>query len=172
MLDWFKPKMAPEGPVSFDFEIEIEAPPSDIYALVDFADPRNAQRQLGHSVEQGSDGPGNFILVMKQMRDAEFVMTVTDASAPVSFGYRCDARPRQGRLLWSAERYTIAEQEGGKCVVTLLVEAQFDEQLPQEEYVQHVGMMAAGCDIALEKLKIHAEQGTEAVREYERRQFA
>ena len=172
MLDWFKPKMAPEGPVTFDFEIEIEAPPGEIYALVDLADPRNAKRQLGHSLVQGPASPENFILVMKQMPDAEFVMSVTDAVAPTSYGIRCDPQPQQGRLQWSSENYTIAEKEAGKCLVTLVVEAQFDEPLPQEEYVQHIGMMASACDITLEKLKVHAEQGTEAVREYERLQFS
>lgn len=172
MLDWFKPEMAPEGPVTFDFETGIAAPAEEIYALVDFADPRNAKRQLGHSVAQGEAGPGNFILVIRQMPDAEFVLSVTDATAPSSYAYRCDPRPQQGRLQWSMERYTIADQGDGTCLVTLLVEAQFDEPLPQREYARHVGMMASGCDIALEKLKLHAEQGMEAVLEYERRQFA
>ncbi len=67
MFDWFKPKKAPEGPVTFDFETEIEAPASEIYALVDFADPRNAKRQMGHSVKRGEVAPGTFILIMKQM---------------------------------------------------------------------------------------------------------
>jgi hypothetical protein len=171
MFDWFKPKMAPEGPVTFDFETEIEAPASEIYALVDFADPRNAKRQMGHSVERGEGSRDTFVLIMKQMPDAEFVLSVTDATAPLNYGYRCDPRPQQGRLQWSAERYTIEDRGDGKCLVTLLVEAQFDEPMPQDEYAQHVGMMAAGCDMALEKLKLQAERGLEAVLEYERTQF-
>lgn len=171
MLEWLKPEAAPQGPVTFDFEVEIEAAAEDIYALVDFADPRHAKRQLGHSVEQLDAAPDVFALVMTEMPDAQFVQTVTEAAAPRSYAYRCDPRPQQGRLQWTHERFTIAPQDDGICLVTLLVEARFDEPLPVDEYTHHVTLMAMGCNAMVEKLKLHAEQGPEAVRAFERREF-
>ena len=51
MFGWFKKKPVPSGPITFDFDVLIERPPADVYALVDWGDPLNAKRQLGHTVE-------------------------------------------------------------------------------------------------------------------------
>lgn len=176
MFGWlknlFKPEMAPEGPVTFDFEIEIDAPAERIYGLVDFASPTNAKRELGHSLTQVSQTPEVWKLVIAQMPDAAFFETVSEARAPVAYAYRSKAEPQQGAMVWTEERWTIAPQDVGPCLVTLLVEAQFTEPMRLDEYRQHVMMMAMGCNNAVEKLKLHAEQGVQAVREVEAAQFS
>ena len=146
------------------------APPADDLFAQE-AQGLQALRQLGHSVEQVGAAPEVFALVMTEMPDAAFVQTVSEAAAPRSYAYRCDPRPQQGRLQWTRERFTIAPQDGGTCLVSLLVEAQFDEPLPVDEYTHHVTLMAMGCNAAVEKLKLHAERGPEAVRAFERREF-
>ena len=176
MLGWltrlFKPEMAPEGPVTFDFEIEVDAPAERIYRLVDFADPGNAKRELGHSLELVSSEPETWKLVISQMPDAAFFETVTEANAPTSYAYHGTAEPQQGAMVWTKERWTIQQRSGAPALVTLLVEAQFTEPMKLSDYRQHVMMMAMGCNVAVEKLKLHAEEGAAAVRAFEARQFA
>ncbi|WP_324827195.1 SRPBCC family protein [Qipengyuania zhejiangensis] len=176
MFGWIRkmmqPEMAPEGPVTFDFEIEIATPAERIYSLIDFASPTNAKRELGHSVEQVSSNPEIWKLVIAQMPDATFLETVTEATAPLCYSYRSVAEPQQGAMQWTEERWTIQpQQDGARCLVTLLVEAQFDEPLPMSDHQDHVIMMAMGCNNAVEKLKLHAEKGVAAVREVEAQQF-
>ena len=176
MFGWFrkmfKPETARKGPVGFDFDIEIDAPPERIYALIDFADPANAKRELGHSVTQVSTDPETWKLVINQMPDAAFFNTVTEAKAPTLYAYRCEAEPQQGAMVWDVERWTIEPRESAPTLVRLIVEAQFVEDMPFEEHYHHVAMMATGCNNALEKLKLHAEQGVAAVRAVEEQQFA
>ncbi|WP_369025059.1 hypothetical protein [Qipengyuania sp. RANM35] len=176
MFGWlknlFKPEMAPEGPVTFDFEIEIDAPAERIYGLIDFASPTNAKRALGHSLTQVSQSPEVWKLVIRQMPDAAYFNTVSEAVDLTTYAYRSVAEPKQGEMVSTEERWTIEPQDGGPCLVTLLVHAQFTEPLPLAKYKRHVMMMAMGCNNAVEKMKLHAEQGTEAVRKVEAQQFS
>lgn len=174
MFNWikrlFRPEMAPEGPVTFDFEEEVEAPADHIYRLVDFADPGNAKLELGHSVER--TGPDNYRFTMWQMPDTPFAITVSEQVPGKSYAYRAQPQAKVGRLQWTQERYSFEMQDSGKCLVTLLVEAQFDEPMTMRDYAQEIARMATGCAIALEKLRLHAEQGAQAVLDYEAEQFA
>jgi hypothetical protein len=174
MINWlrqlFRPEMAPEGPVTFDFEEEIEASAEHIYRLLDLAHEPCAKRELGHGVEQLA--PGTFRFTMWQMPDTPFSITVTSAEPHRKYAYRIEPDVKVGRLQWTQERYTLAMQDNGKCLVTLLVEAQFDMPMTMRDYSQEVARMAMGCAIALEKLRLHAEQGAEAVLDYEAEQFA
>ena len=176
MFGWlrnlFKPEMAPEGPVTFDFEAEVDAPAERIYELIDFASPGNAKRELGHSLTQVSSDPDKWKLVMSQMPDISFFETVSEAVSPSTYAYRSVAEPKQGAMEWTDERWTIEPREGEPCLVTLLVEAQFTEPMRLSDYRDNVFMMMLSCDNALEKLKLHAEQGAQAVREVEAQQFA
>ena len=176
MFSWFKkmfgPEMAPEGPATFDFEEEIAATPEHIYALIDCASESNAKRELGHSLVRVGTDPEQYRYTMQQMPDAHFLMTVTEAVPGKVYAYDCSTEVQMGRLRWSKERYTIEQQDNGKCLVIQLVEAQFDAPMPLEEYSQHVAMMAMGCHNALEKLRLHAEEGAQAVLDFEAEQFA
>ena len=167
----FKPEMAPAGPVTFDFEIEIEAPPETIYPLLDFTDSRHAKKQLGHTVRQIGSDPDKFSLIITQMPEFEHICTITQAEPPHVYALRSVAVPQAGVLQRSHEQYTLEPRGKGGTLLTLLVEAQFDEPLTMREYSQHVAMMAMGCNNAVEKLKLHAEHGTQAVRHLEAEQF-
>jgi hypothetical protein len=166
----FAPEMAPEGPVTFDFEEEIAASAGHIYGLLDFASEHCAKRELGHSV--ALVGPGHYCFTMWQMADLPFDITVSEAVPGKVYAYRAVARKKVGRLVWSDERHEIQPRGDGSCLVRLVVEAQFDEPMPLAEYGEHVARMAHGCASALEKLRLHAEQGAQAVLDYEDRQFA
>ncbi|RZV36015.1 MAG: SRPBCC family protein [Sphingomonadaceae bacterium] len=167
----FAPEMAPEGPVTFDFEIDIKAPPEAVYPLIDFADSRYAKKQLGHTVRQIGTDPDKYSLILTPMPEFEHICTITRAEPPHVYALRSVAVPQAGVLQWSQEQYTLEPYGNNGTLLTLLVEAQFDEPLTMREYSQHIAMMAAGCSTAIKKIKLHAEQGAEAVREMEAAQF-
>ena len=167
----FAPETAPEGPVTFDFEIGIDAPPANVYPLLDFADDRYAKKQLGHSVTQTCADPETYSLVLSSMPDVDHQCVVKEKEPGRLYAFRCVADPKVGRLQWAEERYSLEPDGEGGTLLTLMMEAQFDEPMPTKEYSHHVALMAMGCNIAVEKLKLHAEQGTAAVRQMEAEQF-
>ena len=80
MFGLFKPKPAPEGPIKLTFSVLVERPPADVYPLIDWADPRNAKRQLGHSVAAIDGSSSHFRLIMTEMPEHNFDMKVSDAT--------------------------------------------------------------------------------------------
>ena len=58
-----------EGPVEFEFSVEIGSPASEVFPLIDWADPRNAKRQLGNTVEQLEGQSDRFEMVLNGLPD-------------------------------------------------------------------------------------------------------
>lgn len=150
MFGFLKPKPAPEGPVQFGLEIEIEKPAEEVYPLIDWADPRNAKRQLGHRVDAVRDKPGRFEMHLDGLDGHVFEMMVTDEVPGREYGFHCVIRPTLGRL----QIITIAE---------------FVEGMRMKHFEEEVAMMSIATHNALAKFKIHAEEGVEGVRAVEER---
>jgi len=77
MLPFFQKKGVSSGPHEFGAEIEIERPASEVYPLLDLADPRHAKRQLGDKVEAVAGQDGAFDMVVAELPDAVFRLIVT-----------------------------------------------------------------------------------------------
>ena len=168
MFGLFKSKMAPEGPVGFDFDIEIDSPVAEVYALIDFADPRCAKRQLGKIV---ATGDGEFDMRIDMLPDAVFKVAVSEAAPNKVYAFTCSASPQIGKLLHDTERYEFEELGPNSCRLRLTVDAQFEHGMKERAWAKQISLMAQGCEIALAKLKLHAEHGLDAVREVERMQM-
>ena len=165
MFGLFKKKPAPEGPVEIVISTKVEAPAQDFYALIDFADPRNAKRELGHEVRETGDG--GFVLVMNFLPDCEFPIEVTAEDPPRHYAYRSVLPPGLGKLQRTHERYDIEPVDDRTCEVTMRIEAEFQPGMTLSEFDREMTMVTLGSQNALAKLKVHAEGGIESVREFE-----
>jgi len=164
MFGIFKKQPVPSGPIPFDFDILIDKPVSEVYPLVDWADPRNAKRQLGHVVEGQSPA---FVLHLSSMPENRFALEVTEEKKDEAYAYRCDIQPRVGRLESSHERYTFESVGDTQCLLRLVVEATFIERMTMAEFEEELMMVSVACNNSLAKLKIHAEHGLAAAQNAE-----
>lgn len=167
MMEWFRPRMAPEGPVTFDFDTRIAAPVAEVYPLLDWADERHVRRQLGDRVELIGHGPERYRLHFGPMPDHEFVMTLVEADPPATYVYETHVEPRVGRLVATRERYTLEPDGPHACELRLINEVIFDQPMLLRDYRDQLSLMASATSSALAKIRLFAEQGAEAVRALE-----
>ena len=168
MFHFFKPKPAPQGPIEFVGEVVIEKPAEEVYALLDWADPGNAQRQLGNEVT-AAGAPDQFRMIMVELPDHLVEMIVTEAVPHSTYGFTINIAPMVGRLVTSHERYSLEPLDGGTCRLTLINTVTLADGMGDEELEYEVTLMSVASHNALAKLKIHAEQGVEAVKAVEDR---
>jgi hypothetical protein len=172
MFGLFKRKTAAAvGPFEFNFEIEIAASAEEVYALVDWSDPRNAQLTRGNKVEPVADKPDRFRLELRQVPGHVFEMTVTEADGS-RYAFETEITPLIGKLVQSCEAYSIEPLDAHSCRVEQVVSASFAGGMAVEALAGEVMMMASACDSGLKKLKLQAEEGVEAVERFEAMQFA
>ena len=169
MFGMFRKKPVPSGPITFDFDVLIERAPAEVYALVDWANPLNAKRQLGHSIEGQSP---HFHLRMSSMTDLDFALHVIEENAGAVYAYACDIQPRVGRLVTSLERFIFEPVDGGHCQVRLINEATFIDGMSRREFEQEMMMMSVATNDAIMKLKVLAELGLEAAKSVEHAAFS
>ena len=169
MFGMFKKKPVPSGPITFDFDILINRAPEDVYRLVDWGDPQNAKRQLGHMVVGRSP---HFRLEMTSMPDLEFTLDVIEEKPGETYAYACDIQPRVGRLEASVERFTFEAATGGQCLVRLINQATFIGGMNRRVFEQEMMMMSVATNDALMKLKVLAELGVDAAKAVEDATFA
>lgn len=167
MFGLFKPKLAPEGPVEFTFDVEINKPASEVYALIDWADERNAKRATGNRVRQVPATPDRFEMVMEFMDDLTFEFAVTDAEPHRVYAYNCVIRPQVGNMKSNHERYEFEQLGPEKCRLTLITTTTFVEGLRERDFCGEVAMMAASVQSSLQKLKLQAEHGAEVAKALE-----
>ena len=167
MFEFLKSKPAPSGPVEFELAVEVGRPAAEVYALLDWADPRNAKRQLGHSIAPIDSDPARWRLVMTEMPDHRFDMTIIEAVPHRSYAFSTDIQPRVGRLESDEERYSIEALGEDRCQLSLVTIAEFQDGLSMKQFEQELAMMTLACQRALIKLKLHAEQGLDALRALE-----
>lgn len=167
MFGLFKPKLAPEGPVEFVFDVEINKPVSEVYALIDWADERNAKRATGNDVREVPGKPGQFEMVMPFMDDLTFEFLVTDEVYSRKYAYGCIIKPQFGNLAHNHETYEFEELGPESCRVTLTTESTFVEGLRMREFTIEISQMAAAVQSSLQKLKLQAELGVEVAKALE-----
>ena len=167
MFGLFKPKLAPEGPVEIGTDIEINKPVSEVYALIDWADERNAKRVTGNTVRQVPASPDRFEMVMEFMDDLTFEFHVTEAIPNEVYAYDCVIRPQMGNLKHSHERYEFTPLGPDKCELKLVTHSTFLEGLRMRDFTCEVATMAAAVQSSIEKLKLQAELGPEVAKALE-----
>jgi hypothetical protein len=171
MFGILKRKTKPIGPFEFGHSVAVERPAAEVYALLDWADARNAKRALGNKIEQVGISPDRFRMLLDFVPGHVFEMVVTDAVPGETYAFENEITPPPGRLVRSRETYCIEPRDESSCVLSLLVSASFVGGLSEDVLAMEVMMMTAACGNALEKLRIQAEQGVEAVHAIEAMQM-
>jgi hypothetical protein len=167
MFGILRSKPAPQGPVEFRVEVVVGKPAAEVYALIDFADPRNAKRQLGNHVAPVEGEAGRYDMVLNTLPGHRFEITVDEAVPPASYAFTSTTLPMIGRLARSHERYDFEPLDDASCRLTLAVTATFVHGMRLKDFHHEVGMMALACQSAAEKIRIHAEAGLQAARSVE-----
>ena len=169
MFSFLKPNLAPEGPVPFRVEVDVDRPADAVYPLVDWADARNSKLALGHRVRALDERADRFMLELEEMPGHRFDMLVSEAEPSRSYRFTTMVTPRVGRLETCEEHYQFEPIGEGRCRLTLDVIATFRSGLKMRHFEQELALMTLSCTRALAKLKLHAEQGVDAVRQLEDR---
>ncbi len=165
MFGLFKAKpAAPAGPFQFILSVAIDRPASDVFALIDWADRRNSKRQLGHEVTEIDGSGGRYRLVMHDMPELRFDMDVSENTPGSRYAFSTAIVPKVGRLVESAEDYAIRPLGDDRCELTLTVTALFNDGMSMADLEEEMLRMQISCHNAVQKLKIHAEEGTDAVK--------
>ena len=161
----------PMGPYGFSHCVEIARPATEVYPLLDWADPRNAKRALGNKVERIEGERERYRLHLDLVPDHRFEMIVTEAVPGRTYAFENAITPPVGRLVSSHETYTVEPRGDAACVLSLEMSATFLGGLSDAEIAMEVLMMTVSCGNALEKLKTQAEQGVDAVHAIEAQQM-
>jgi hypothetical protein len=164
MFQFFGKKSVPAGPHTFGAEIEIERSAREVYPLLDLADVRHARRQLGDKVETVAGEPGRFDLDVSELPDALFALTVTAQERDRCYAFSCVSTPRFGRVARSHEHYELEDLGDKGCRLVLTQTIEFDRALGEAEYGMEAMMLSIATFNAVAKIKVHAEEGVEAVR--------
>lgn len=152
------------GPHTFESEVRIARPAAEVYPLLDLDDPRHAKRQLGERVDAVPGQPGTFAMVLSELPDAVFTLEVTRAVPEQEFAFSCVSSVQFGRVIRLHEHYVLAPLRGKKCRLKLAMTVTFDVPLDDETFALESMMLTFGAASALGKIKLHAEDGVEAVR--------
>tara|TARA_E500000305_G_C3984885_1_gene218817 strand:- start:275 stop:793 length:519 start_codon:yes stop_codon:yes gene_type:complete len=167
MLGLFKRKTAPEGPVHFDLAVEFACQVEEVYALVNWNSPTNSKRLLGHEVMPVVGMKGRYRMILKSLPDHMFELQETRVEPGEHYQYVCEILPPFGALLRTTESYHFESLGEDRCMVTQRTEATFTTGMSYKDFQQEVMVMASACQSALEKLRIQAEHGTDALRAVE-----
>jgi uncharacterized protein YndB with AHSA1/START domain len=167
MFGLFKPKLAPVGPHTFEVAIEIEASAAQVFALLDFSDPRNAMKARGAGVDAVEGAGQRFMMKVPQVPDLDFHIDVIESEAPHHYAYAIVIDPLVGRMAASTESYTVWDLPGGGCRVRLENTVTFQEGLLEKHIQEEFMRVTLASFKTLAKLKIQAEQGVEAVHVFE-----
>ncbi|MDJ0643833.1 MAG: hypothetical protein QNJ15_13555 [Erythrobacter sp.] len=172
MFGFNRKKPAIEGPIEFSLEAEIGRPASEVYRLIDVADPGFRQVLLGHSVAPVVGDDNCFDMVLNEMPDVTFHLRVVEAVRNRRLQLECTISPTVGNLRKSVETHIIEPRGDDACHITLVTEATFSDGLSDGELAEEIAMMSAAVHNDLIKLAIHAEDGTDAVLRFEEEQWS
>ena len=167
MFGLFKSKKAPKGPVQIAAEVEINKPADEVFALIDWADPRNAKRATGNIVRQIEGKPDQFEMIMPFMDELLFKFIVTDNQPGRKYAFGCVIEPQSGNLAHSHESYEIEPLGDDSCHLLLICETTFVDGLREKEWLCEVATMTASVQSALQKLKLQAEHGADVAKAVE-----
>ena len=167
MFGLFNSKLAPEGPVEFAASVKIDKPASEVYALVDWADERNAKLATGNKVYPIENKPNRFDMVMPFLPDLTFEFLVKEAVPHSKYAYGCIIKPGCGNLAQTQEAFEFEELRRNRCRVTLTCTTTFVDGLRTRDFTNEVATMAASVQSSLQKLKLQAELGAEVAKALE-----
>ncbi len=156
-----------ENPVTFEAEVEINKPANEVFARVDLANPQSQFRQQGGELKPVDGQDNAFIGVIEEMDDLRFNFRVTERVEGARHTLECAMEPQMFALVHSQETHTIEPLDEGSCRVTLKTVATFDDALSDSEIAGEIAVMSEAVTRDLEKLKLLAEEGVEAVQAYE-----
>ena len=159
-----EPPLVEAGPHTFESEVRIARPAAEVYPLLDLADPRHAKRQLGERVDAVPGEPGTFAMVLSELPDAVFTLEITRAVAAQEYAFSCVSSVTFGRAIHFHEHYVLKPLRRNKCSLKLAMTVTFDGPLDEETYAMEAMMLSYGAASARGKIKLHAEDGVEAVR--------
>lgn len=165
-----KPVIA--GPIEFTLEAEIDRPASEVYRLIDIADPGFAQVRLGNSVTRVEGEDNHFELVLSELSGLTFHLYVREAVKDERHQLECITEPSLGNLKKTVETHVIEARGENACQVTLTTEATFADDLSERDLAEEIAIMSEAVHNDLTKLVIHAEDGTEAVLRFEEEQWS
>jgi len=169
MFGLFKSAEAPEGPVEFENEIEIGASAEEVYRLLDFGDRANAHRARGDTVIDLGGGC-RFEMCIDGLHNLNFCFAIIEAEPHTRYGFDCTMQPPVGNLVSSRESYEIEALGPDNCRLKQTTSAQFVEGLRLKAYVRECSVMAEAVALSQFKLKLQAEEGVAAVKEFEEAQ--
>ena len=160
--------LAPEEPIELKTTIDIDRSVDEVYALLDFGDERNQMRSRGNKIDCIADDPAEYRLWYDPLPDHNFLFKVTDAVPSRSYAFTGTIVPPIGRRLRSHEAYTLDKLSDGSCRLTIVNSITHVPGLSEDELADEVGKSSLATARSLTKLKIQAEEGVEAVRQFER----
>lgn len=167
MFGFNKERRLIEGPVEFTFDIQIDRPASEVFPLIDVADARFSHAQRGAQLRRVEGETGRYDMVLAEMEDAVFQFTVLERIEGVRHSLSAVMVPQLFALEKSIEEHVIEPLGETACRVTLKTSATFDAGLSDDEMASEIAVMSTAVARDLEKLKLLAEEGLEAVREAE-----
>lgn len=165
MFGLFKRQHAAPEPMQIAAEVEIAKSCEEVYALLDFADERNAKRALGYDVT--SVGDNRWQMTMSNLPELTFLFDITEAVPGNRYAFDCIIEPALPNMIRSSEAYTLEPLGADKCHVTLLNTVELRPDMKKREHAQEVAMLAASTHSALQKFKLQAEHGAAATKAIE-----
>jgi hypothetical protein len=163
-----EPCLDPARPIELKTAIEIDRPAADVYALLDFDDPRNQMRARGNAVRRIADNPREFRMWYDRTPNLNFLFTVTEAIPGRAYSYAAKVVPPVGRRLNQHEAYAIEPLDERSCRLTFVNAIEHVPGLTEADLAEEVGLSMQAMLNALAKLKLQAEQGVPAVEAFER----
>ncbi len=163
MFGFNKKKPLIEGPVGFEMEVEIDRPAAEVFRLIDLADSGFAAVQRGATVTTVPGTEDSFTLRMPELEDITFKYKVVERVVGQRHSAECVIEPPVGNLAKALEEYAIEALSENSCRLDLTTHATFNSGLSDEEIAGEIAMMSMAVQDDLFKLKVHAEDGAEAV---------
>lgn len=160
-------ELAPDEPIRMEARIEISRPAEEVYALLDFADPRNQMVARGNIVKPLGSDPNSFRMWYDLAPNLNFLFTVTEAVPARRYAYSAVIVPPVGRRAGSYEDYAIERLDADRCELTFINTVHHQPGLTLDELAEEIGMSSVAAANGLAKLKLLAEEGVEAVEAFE-----
>ena len=165
MFGFNKNKRMIDGPIEFTAEVEIERPASHVFPLVDVSDPRFRHAQCGAVVKAVENTTDRFEMVAEEVEDAVFHFQIVERVVPNRLILEARIEPQLFALEKSIEETVIEPVGDDTCRVKLITKATFDADLTDEEVAGEIAIMSEAVTGELEKIKVLAEDGIEALKE-------
>lgn len=172
MFGFNKHRRMIEGPVEFTFEIEIERPASEVFPLIDVADPHFSHAQRGAKIRRVDGEDSRYDMTIEEIDDAVFQFTVLERVEGARHTLSAVMVPQMFALEKSIEAHVIKPLGDSACRVILTTQATFVSTLSDQEVADEVAVLSEAITRDLAKLKALAEDGLDAVMAMEEAEMA